>query len=61
MNNVLHFHKKNGQLFASFDLSVGSTETKYIKLKTKPQNDIFILGIFHKQDRRYSDPKARNG
>ena len=31
------------------DLSVGSTETKYIKLKTKTQKDIVILGIFHKK------------
>ena len=30
------------------DLSVGSTETKYIKLKTKPQNNIVISGIFYK-------------
>ena len=28
------------------DLFVGSTETKYIKLKTKTQNDIVTLGIF---------------
>ena len=32
----------------SIDLSVASTETKYIKLKNKTQNDIFIFGIFHK-------------
>ena len=31
------------------DLSVVSTETKYIKLKTKTQNNIVIFGIFHKK------------
>ena len=31
------------------DLSVASTETKYIKLKTKTQNNIVIFGIFHKK------------
>ena len=34
-------------IFEKIDLSVGSTETKYIKLKTKPQNIIVIFGIFH--------------
>ena len=33
----------------SYDLSVGSTETKYIKLKTKTQNNIVIFGIFLKK------------
>ena len=32
-----------------YDLSVGSTETKYIKLKTKTQNNIVIYGIFSKK------------
>ena len=32
-----------------YDLSVASTETKYIKLKTKTQNNIVIFGIFHKK------------
>ena len=30
----------------TYDLSVGSTETKYIKLKTKTQNNIVIFGFF---------------
>ena len=30
------------------DLSVGSTETKYIKIKNKTQNDIVIFGIVSK-------------
>ena len=34
---------------ATIDLSVGPTETKYIKLKIKTQNNIVILGIFHKK------------
>ena len=33
----------------TYDLSFASTETKYIKLKTKPQNNIVIFGIFHKK------------
>ena len=33
----------------TFDLSFASTETKYIKLKTKTQNNIVIFGIFHKK------------
>ena len=32
----------------TIDLSVGSTETKYIKVKTKAQNDIVIFDIFSK-------------
>ena len=36
-------------ILVTFDLSVGSTETKYIKLKTKTQNDIVIFGVFHKK------------
>ena len=36
-----------------YDLSVGSTETKYIKLKTKTQNNIVISGIFHKKSYCY--------
>ena len=35
--------------FVFYNLSVGSTETKYIKLKTKTQNNIVISGIFHKK------------
>ena len=37
------------QVLLTSDLSVGSTETKYIKLKTKPQNNIFLFWIFHKK------------
>ena len=33
---------------ATIDLSVGSTETKYIKLKIKTQNNIVIFGFFSK-------------
>ena len=32
-----------------YDLSVASTETKYIKLKTKTQNNIVIFGFFSKK------------
>ena len=31
------------------DLSFASTETKYIKLKTKTQNNIVIFGFFSKK------------
>ena len=35
-----------GSSFSSFfDLSVASTETKYVKLKTKTQNNIVIFGF----------------
>ena len=40
------FNKK----MKSYDLSVASTETKYIKLKTKTQKNIVIFGIFHKKN-----------
>ena len=36
-------------ILVTFDLSFASTETKYIKVKTKTQNNIVILGIFHKK------------
>ena len=35
--------------FRSIDLSFASTETKYIKLKPKTQNNIVIFLIFHKK------------
>ena len=35
--------------YVFYDLSFASTETKYIKLKTKTQNNIVISGIFHKE------------
>ena len=34
---------------ATIDLSVGSTETKYIKLKIKTKNNIVIFGFFSKK------------
>ena len=37
------------------DLSFASTETKYIKLKTKTQNNIVIFGLFHKKWYYYFD------
>ena len=37
-------------LLKSFYLSVGSTVTKYIRLKTKTQNNIGIFGVFQKSD-----------
>ena len=33
----------------SNDLSFASTETKFIKPKTKTQNNIVIFGFFHKK------------
>ena len=33
----------------SIDLSFASTETKFIKPKTKTQNNIVIFGFFHKK------------
>ena len=33
----------------SYDLSFASTETKFIKPKTKTQNNIIIFGFFHKK------------
>ena len=36
------------KFLVTIDLSFASTETKYIKLKTKTQNNIVIFGIFHK-------------
>ena len=36
-------------VLVTFDLSFASTETKYIKLKTKTQNNIVISGFFHKK------------
>ena len=41
------FLRKN--LFISFDQSIGSTETKYIKPNTKTQKNIVISRIFHKK------------
>ena len=35
---------------AIIDLSIGSTETKYIQLKNKTQNNIVIFGIFSKKN-----------
>ena len=32
------------------DLSFASTETKFIKPKTKTQNNIVIFGFFHKKN-----------
>ena len=34
---------------AAFDLSFASTETKFIKPKTKTQNNIVMFGFFHKK------------
>ena len=39
--------------YKMYDLSIGSTETKYIKLKTKTQNNIVIFGIFSKKSYCY--------
>ena len=36
-------------ILVTFDLSFASTETKYIKPKTKTQNNIVIFGFFHKK------------
>ena len=33
----------------TYDLSFASTETKFIKPKTKTQNNIVIFGFFHKK------------
>ena len=41
INTLLSFEKMK-----IFDLSFASTETKYIKLKTKTQNNIVIFGFF---------------
>ena len=47
--NILKLAIPYTDSFVFYDLSVGSTETKYIKLKTKTQNNIVISGIFHKK------------
>ena len=43
--------KNNGELenLLFYDLSFAPTETKYIKPKTKTQNNIVIFGFFHKK------------
>ena len=40
--------KNKRKILVTCDLSFASTETKYIKLKTKTQSNIVIFGIFHK-------------
>ena len=47
--NLFSFFNKWSNSRCTYDLSVGSTETKYIKLKTKPQNNIVIFGFFHEE------------
>ena len=52
LGNVVNYRGKINfcrPIFESYDLSIGSTETKFIKLKTKTQNNIVIFGIFHKK------------
>ena len=42
----LFFQNFSWQYLGRYDLSIASTETKYIKLKTKTQNNIVIFAFF---------------
>ena len=42
--NIMIFWKSE-----SYVESIGETKTKYVKLKTKTQNNIVIFGFFHKK------------
>ena len=46
LNKLPKLYKKN---FFTYDLSFASTETKFIKPKTKTQNNIVIFGFFLKK------------
>ena len=47
--NLLNFIRNLANYLTFNDLSFASTETKFIKPKTKTQNNIVIFGFFHKK------------